>query len=78
MEELIPPNVGANFKKWMCYKPILSKVLAHFLNIPSKKKFNKFFSKKTKQSAQGQGLARGPQATAGRRPAQAPQLAVDN
>jgi hypothetical protein len=36
MEDLTLPSVGASFKKWGCYKLILSKALAHSLNFQKK------------------------------------------
>jgi hypothetical protein len=42
LEELALPSVGASFKKWGCYSPILPKALAHFPN------FQKFIFKKYK------------------------------
>jgi hypothetical protein len=44
LEELALPSVGASFKKWGCYTPILSKALAHHPN------FQKFFFFKQKIS----------------------------
>jgi hypothetical protein len=37
MEDLTLPSVGASFKKWGCYTPILPKALAHSSNFQKKK-----------------------------------------
>jgi hypothetical protein len=38
MEHLTLPSVGASFKKWECFTPILAKALAHSPNFQKKKK----------------------------------------
>jgi hypothetical protein len=41
MEDLTLPNIGASFKKWVCWTPNLPKALAHSLNFQKKEKEKK-------------------------------------
>ena len=62
MEDSTFPSIGASFKKWEYYIPILSKGLAHFPKFPPKKNFqSKFFKKNGPQF--GRAVARCPKFT---------------
>jgi hypothetical protein len=63
MEYLTLPSIGASFKKWRCYIPILPKALAHSPKF-QKKKFKIF--KKNGQSSPIQVPTRGWPMTSGR------------
>jgi hypothetical protein len=71
MEHLTLPSVGASFKKWGSYAPILQNFQKN-----KSKKFKKF--KKKEQGLTGQALTHSRQATAGRRPALASRPTIDN
>jgi hypothetical protein len=77
MEHLTIPSVGASFKKWGCYTPILPKALAHSPNFQKKLIFKLIFSKEWRQSLIGLGV--NPWlATSGRPPAASRRLASLN
>jgi hypothetical protein len=63
MEDVTLPSVGASFKKWECYTPILSKCHTHLHNTKKKVKKNPKIAKKGKR--QGKACSLSNRATAG-------------